>query len=357
MSVYDQYGGGIDAQDSHCFFPNQWNRSWTMTILSRKRILTRVMAWVLVFIAFSGAASAAPAVLADPAAKLKSIEKQVASSQDRIRKLESELRTVDARIEKRVTKAVDTLKLLGDSRDSGNKVTNLKMDVIDFMRRQISDYSRRRAQLRASLDNPGMVIPAATVQADIQKIDQRIDHRIEQVAALGGSFATHQDYDKYDVHDNGNWYGGTSYQLNEDYVQNRKATTRANQARGKLTSAIDENIKRLEFFNRSLKTRMAGQTAAGQERLQADITRNEALIQTLQGKRVELLVPSPQNLRALGSKEAQSINLRLKETAAEIRRDQNTLTGTYNNLNAERARLAPLSAALTALQKAAPATP
>ncbi|MEI6536892.1 MAG: hypothetical protein WCN98_16220 [Verrucomicrobiaceae bacterium] len=305
----------------------------------------------------AGAASASPADAVATAQKLKILEKQVAASQDRIRKLESELKEVDARIEKRVTKTVDNLKLMGDSKDSGSKVSNIKMDVIDFMRKQISDYSRRRAQLRAALDNPNFVIPAETIQADMSKIDQRIDHRIEQVAALGGSFATHQDYDKYNAHDNGDWYGGTSYRLNEDYTQNRKATTKANQAKGKLTNAIDENIKRLEFFNRSFRSRMAGQSPATVERLKADIARNEALIETLQGKRVELLIPSPQNLRALGSKEAQSIYLRLKDTAAEIRRDQNTLTGTYSNLNAERARLAPLTATLTAMQKVAPTKP
>ena len=307
-------------------------------------------------VAFLNPTVAAPDASAEAAGlKIKSAERQIAASQDRIKKLESTLKEVDGRIEKRVSKVVDTLKGLGDSKDSGVRVSNSKLNVIDFMRKQISDYSRRRSQLRTALDSRTTVIPAQTIQSDIAKIDGRIDHRIAQVAALGGSFASHEDYDKYVASDAG-WYGATEY-LNEDHVQNRKSTTKANQAKGKLTSALDENIKRLESSNRLLRSRMAGQSAASVARIQSDITRNEALIETLLGNRVEVLMPNPQKLRALGSKEAQSIAARMKETGAEIRRDQNTLTSTYNSLNAERAKLAPMVAAFAVMQKAAPAKP
>ena len=304
---------------------------------------------------------AAPAANDKPIAeatgqRVKALESQVAASQNRIRKLEATLKEVDARIEKRVTKTVDGLATVGDSKDSGNKVSQIKDNVIDFMRKQISDYSRRRAQLRAALDSPNRVIPIETIQADIGKIDARIDQRIAQVITLGGSFASHQDYDKYTA-TGSSWYGGTEYRRNPDYEQNRKATRKANQEKGKLTNAIDENIKRLEFTNRTLLGRMKTQSAKSAERLQADITRNEALIEALKGHRVNLLLPNGQTIRPLGDKEAQSIYNRLRETGAELRRDQNTLTGTYNDLNAERARLVPLAASLDSLKKGTPQKP
>jgi len=287
--------------------------------------------------------SAAPAD--DVAAqKAKALQAQISASQGRIKKLESDLRSADDRIEKRISKAVDSLCVVGDSKDSGTKVARMKEDVIDFLRKQISDYSRRRAQLRASLDSPIAVIPAETVQSDMAKIDARIDKRIAQVVALGGSFASHQDHDKYDV-SGSDWYGGTDYRINEDYAQNKKATNKAGQAKRKLTSAIDDNIKRLEFANRTLQGRTAGQSAKYAARIQADITRNEALIESLQGWRSTLLMPAEGKIRALGSKEAQAIYERLKDAGVEARRDQNTLTGIYNNLNSERAKLAPLMAA------------
>ena len=341
------------------FLKEGWSDVWAQPHILMKTTHTpcSILTIFALGVAFLNPTVAAPDASAEAAAlKIKSAERQIAASKDRIKKLETTLKEVDGRIEKRVSKVVDTLKGLGDSKDSGVRVSNSKLNVIDFMRKQISDYSRRRSQLRTALDSRTTVIPAETIQSDIAKIDGRIDHRIAQVAALGGSFASHEDYDKYIASDGG-WYGATEYRLNEDYVHNRKSTTKTNQAKGKLTSALDENIKRLESNNRLLRSRMAGQSAASVARIQADIARNEALIETLRGNRVAVLMPNPQQLRALGSKEAQSIADRLKETGAEIRRDQNTLTSTYNSLNAERAKLAPMVAAFAVMQKAAPAKP
>jgi hypothetical protein len=324
-----------------------------MKITRRQNIMATVIALGLGLFPSARAATATPADEA-VAQRIKALEKQITASQGQISTLEYDLKSLDGRIDKRITKTVELLKGLADSRDSGTKVARIKEDVIDFIRKQISDYSRRRAQLRAALDNPNFVIPAKTIEGDIAKIDARIDLRIAQAVALGCSFATHQDYDKYKVTSN-SWYGGTDYRLNEDYEQDRKVTTKAGQEKGKLTSAIDENIKRLEFTNRSIRTRMDGPSARSIERMKGDIARNEALIDALRGHRVELLLPPEQKMRALGLKEAQAIYLQLKETGVEIRRDQNTLTGIYNNLNAERATLAPLVSTLSSLKKPVPA--
>lgn len=125
------------------------------------------------------------------------LEALIATRQSRIAALSKNIHSLDNGIQARVTKSVDGLERAGDSKDSGTRVARIKEDVIDFLRKQITDYARRRAQLRAELDNPQRVIPIATLNSDIAKIDGRIDQRIDQVVALGGSFAQHQDYDKY----------------------------------------------------------------------------------------------------------------------------------------------------------------
>jgi hypothetical protein len=48
----------------------------------------------------------------------------------------------------------------------------------------------------------------------------------------------------------------------------------------------------------------------------------------------------------VGALEAKSITERLQKAGAEVRREQGKLTGYYNNLNAARARQAPLLRAL-----------
>jgi hypothetical protein len=268
-----------------------------------------------------------------------------------VEQLMANIRSIDARIEKRVSRAVDILKPIGDSKDTGTRVARTKAEAIDFLRKQISDYSRRRMQLRAELDNPRRVVPEEALTGDIGKIDARIDRRIEQVVILGGSFAAHQDYEKYTV-TGSNWSGGTVYGVSEDYRQNQRNTRKTDEQKGKIFNAIDETVKRLEFSNRSLQSRLATATPASAKRMQADIARNETLINTLEGKRAGLLSPNPDQLRLIGLKEAMDIETRCKAGANDIRNDQIKMINLYNECNTERARLQSLTAMLAATRKA-----
>jgi hypothetical protein len=295
-------------------------------------------------------AAAAPAPAKAAAVNTKQLDAQIAARERRIAALRDEILSLDNGIQARVTKVVNGLLNVEDSKDSGTRVANIKADVIDFLRKQITDYTRRRAQLRAELDNPRRVIPEATLLADIEKIDARIDLRITQVADLGGSFAQHQDYDRYTS--TGDWWGGTKY--NEDYRQNRRVTTKANEQKDKLMNALDETIKRLEFENRALKGRLATTTGPAATRIQADIAHNTALIETLKGKRIQVFTKSTKPTRALSLKESLELTERLKQLAADLRRDQTKLTGYYNDLNAERYQVTLLQAQKAALSAPAP---
>lgn len=295
---------------------------------------------------------ATPAGAVD-AARLKSLEKQIAASQREIDAILTDLRKTDDRIEAKITKAVDKLVTLTDSKDSGTRISEAKADVIDFLRKQITDYSQRRAQVRGMLGDRQRVIPADVLEADLAKIDARLDRRIGQVIALGGSFPRHKDYDKYDATGSG-WYGHTEYRANEDWKANRRATLKAAQEKGKLGDAIDDSIRRLESTNRYKQSQLATASPETARLLKADIARNEFLIDTLQDSQEKLLIPAPSAQTALGGLEAKAITERLRKGADEVRRDQGKLTGYYNNLNAARARQAPLIKALNQAKGAKP---
>jgi chromosome segregation ATPase len=299
-------------------------------------------------------AAAAPVPAKSPAIDVKQLDAQIAARQQRITALREEIIALDNGIQARVNKVVTELVKIQDSKDSGTRVANIKEDVIDFLRKQITDYARRRRQIRAELDNPNRVIPEALLTADIAKIDARIGQRIEQVVQLGGSFAEHRDYDRYTATGNG-WWGGTTYAANEDYNQNRRTQTKANQQKGKLIDALDETIKRLEFENRSLKIRLASSTGQAAVRVQADIAHNTALIETLKGKRVDMLMNGGKTGREIGLKDALALTERLKEVASDIRRDQTKLTGYYNDLNTMRYQVTVLEAQKKGLPTPAPA--
>lgn len=287
----------------------------------------------------------APATAPAPA-----LAKQLSAAQKEIDTLTANLEKADQRIETKITKAVDTLKALTDSKDSGTRVADVKADLIDFLRKQLTDYAQRRAQVRAQLENRQRSIPEDILQADLAKIDQRIDHRIEQVVALGGSFTRHQDYDKYEATGTA-WYGHTEFRLSEDWQANRRATLKAAQQKGKLGNAIDDSIRRLTSTNRYKQSQLSTARPETARLLQADIRRNQALIGTLENSRETLLSPEPATQTPLGALEAKAIHQRFQKAAVEVRRDQGKLTDLYNSLNAARARQAAL---LKALPPAAP---
>lgn len=288
----------------------------------------------------SAPAAPAPAAVVDPV-RAKAAAKQIEASQRKLDSLTADLRKIDDRIESKITKAVDQLTVVTDSRDSGTRVADAKANVIDFLRKQITDYSQRRSQIRAQLDNRQRVIPAAVLQSDLAKIDARLDHRIAQVTALGGSFARHEDYDKYEVAGTG-WYGHTEYRLNDDWKANRRATLKAAQAKGKLGDAITDSIRRLTSTNRFKQSQIAGASPESARLLQADIARNERLIASLESSRDFLNNPDAKPMKPLGSLEAKSITDRLKKAATTVRADQYKLTGAYNTLNQARAQHAAL---------------
>ncbi len=298
------------------------------------------------------AAPAAPAVPA--AAPNPALAKQLRAAQKEIDTLTADLQKTDQRIEAKITKAVETLRTLTDSNDSGTRVADVKADVIDFLRKQLTDYAQRRAQVRGQLDNRQRTIPQAILESDLAKIDQRIDHRIEQVMALGGSFARHQDYDKYEATGTA-WYGHTEFRLSEDWKANRRATLKAAQQTGKLGDAIDDSIRRLSSTNRYKQSQLAAARPDTARLLQADIRRNQALIGALENSRENLLTPQPSSQTPLGALEAKAIHQRYQKAAVDVRRDQLKLTGLYNNLNAARARQATLLKAVAPAPAAAPA--
>ncbi len=317
----------------------------TPPILVMKLLLLSLLAFPALSTLVSAQPAAAPPVAAVDPARTKALQKQADAAQKEVDAITADLRRTDDRIEARISKAVERLATYTDSKDSGTRIAEAKANVIDFLRKQITDYAQRRAQVRGQLENRQRVIPIGILEADLAKIDARIDRRIEQAIALGGTFARHEDYDKYDATGAG-WYGHTEYRINEDWKANRRATLKSAKEKGKLGDAIDDNIRRLESTNRYKQSQLAAAKPETARLLKADIARNQSLVNALENARETFLSPTTADMTPVGALEAKSITERLQKAGAEVRREQGKLTGYYNNLNAARARQAPLLRAL-----------
>jgi hypothetical protein len=83
-------------------------------------------------------------------------------------------------------------------------------------------------------------------------------------------------------------------------------------------------------------------TGAAAARVDADIARNNALIETLRGKRVTMLTNQSEGRtqRALSAGDARAVASQLTRVATELRRDQTRLTSLFTELNSQRTQLA-----------------
>lgn len=260
----------------------------------------------------------------------------VAAREQRVGLLRDELKSLDSRIEDRVTALVAALQSIGDSKDTKTKVARMKRETIDGLRRTIDDYRQRRAAMIDQLRRPTWNLTAEQKQRVITFFDERIEKRVAQILALQKSLPAEKDYDRYKATGSGWW--GTTYEVNEDYRQNQRLTVQTNAQRDELTTALRSSLDRLDRIGRDLQARHAPAD---------EIAKNNALIAERRKQLAAALSPASTPTRSVGRKEAADLDQALKTAVADLRTEFTTLFARYNSaiqetsaLNTARAQLA-----------------
>ncbi|MEZ0273471.1 MAG: hypothetical protein ACAH88_01090, partial [Roseimicrobium sp.] len=247
-------------------------------------LCSRSVSASLLMMVVSSGLSAAPAPSPTPApattpaqpdkAQLKA---QLDARQKRASLMRDELLAADARIEATIDRIIETLKMVGDSKDSRTKVARLKEDTVKRLAKNIEFYQRKRADLMEQMRRPTLNLTMEEKQRAIAKVDSRMEKRVQQILALNQSMPAHQDYEKYKTVDNG-WYG-TTFAVNGDYKQNQRLMTHTNSQRGKILEGLQKSVDRLEQYNRTLQGWLAKATGDEHRKtLQGEIARNEELL-------------------------------------------------------------------------------
>ena len=274
---------------------------------------------------------------------------QVAAREKRADVLLAELKAADDRIEATVDRVLETLKLVGDSKDSRTKVARLKEQTINGMQKNIADYQRRRAAMQEELRRPTLHFTAEEKQKLIAKFDARIEKRVQQILDLSKTLASHQDYERYKTVDNG-WYG-TEYVQNEDFKQNKRLTKHTDVQREEILKGLKRSIETLERQNKSLQTQSAAAKSEAQRKmLQEEISKNEAMLKTRRDQLSEALKPSTTPTNPISAKDAQNMDFALRKTVDSLKREITDLFGRYSAYLTERSNVNAAKAALQTLK-------
>lgn len=275
------------------------------------------------------------------------LKAQVDARQKRADLMLDELRASDARIEGTVDRIVETLKMVGDSKDSRTKVARLKEDTVKRLAKNIEYYQRKRADLMEQMRRPTLNLTPEEKQRAIAKIDSRMEKRVQQILALNQSMPVHKDYEKYKAVDDG-WYG-TTFSVNEDYKQNQRLMTHTDAQRKKILEGLQKSVDRLEQYNRTLQGWLA--KATGEEHrktLQTEITRNEELLKERRTQITDLAKPTVDSARPISGKEAQDMDMALRKTVDSLQREFTTLFRKYSEYLLELSSVNTAKAALAA---------
>lgn len=293
----------------------------------------------------TGLEAQAPAAQPDKA----HLKAQVDAREKRADLMRDELLAADARIEATVDRIVETLKMVGDSKDSRTKVARLKEDTVKRLAKNMEFYQRKRAELQEQLRRPTLNLSLEEKQRAIAKVDARMEKRVQQILELNKSMPTHKDYEKYKAIDNG-WYG-TTFAVNEDYKQNQRLMTHTNSQRGKILEGLQKSVDKLDRQNRSLQESMTRATSeAHRKLLQDEITRNEQLLKERRTQIADMAKPTLDSSRPISGKEAQNMDMALRRTVDSLQRELATLFQRYSVYIQERASVNTAKAALAAMK-------
>lgn len=263
--------------------------------------------------------------------------------------MRDELLASDARIEATIDRIIETLKMVGDSKDSRTKVARLKEDTVKRLAKNIEFYQRKRADLQEQIRRPTLNLTTEEKLRAIAKVDARMEKRVQQILALNQSMPTYKDYEKYKAVDDG-WYG-TTYAVNEDYKQNKRLMTHTDSQRGKIIEGLQRSIDRLEQQNRSLQGWLVKATGdAHRQMLQYEIKRNEELLKERQTQLLDMAKPALDSSRPISGREAQDLDMSLRKVVNSLQREFTTLFQHYSTYILERSNVNTAKAALDAMK-------
>jgi len=292
-------------------------------------------------------------------ASVANMETYIDQREKRLVELGQDIMTLDSRIEKRVDELVKMLADLRDSKDSRTKISNIKQEAIEGLRRGIDLYSAKRREMAEKARQGD-----STALGDLGKFDDRIYKRVDQIVELGKSFPTHKDVDKYES-GGGSYWNGYSYEstrISEDWRQNRRDNMKSGQTRDDIIKAIREGLERLDKRRRSLKDLLENRnpSKAARELYIQEIGSIDSQVERLQSE-LEDLSGSPGSgaSRAPGLDEAVDIGNMLEDARRDLRGDVSNLFRLYDQFAANREKLNGLKENLAArkawLEKSEPA--
>lgn len=275
------------------------------------------------------------------------LEAQIGLRETRLAELGQDIVTLDGRIEKRVDSLVKMLADTRDSQDSKTKVSQIKQDAIQGLRRGIDLYVAKRKEVAERVKKGD-----EAALGDIGKFDTRISTRVDQIVELSKSFPAHEDVKKYES-DGGDYWNGYYYEnsrISDEWKQNRRDNSQSKVQRDEVTTAIREGIARLDQRQRALKDALDNRNLSTSTRklYTQELGQIHAQMENLNAQLTEVSMPTGGATRQPSLDEAIDMGQLLDDGRKDLRSDVSTLFRLYDSFDKERLRVGGMKENLAA---------
>ncbi|NIP95349.1 MAG: hypothetical protein GWO24_18655, partial [Akkermansiaceae bacterium] len=290
-------------------------------------------------------------------ASIPIIEGHIEDRQERMAEIANDIMALDRRLEAKLQKVVNRLASIKDSTKSGYRVSQIKMDAMEGLRKTAENYQSKRAALITEIREGRTGIPKEVLESDAKIFDQHIEKRVEQILQLSKSFTQDASVKKYEQVEGSSYYDGWGWgdasRISDEYRQNRRDRTMNKKQRNEMITALKKSIERHESliagFKDSLENRRMSE--ADRELMRSEMNRHIRILDTRQGQLEELIIVPQPATAPLTRDAAMDLQDALKDAASDMRRDFETIFVKYADLNRERSKVFKLKRNLEARKK------
>lgn len=291
-------------------------------------------------------------------ASVANLETHIAQREERLEEWRKDIAALDARIEKRVDELVKMLAGVTDSQESRMRVSQLKKESIEGLKRGIEMYVNKRKEVREKVRTGD-----ATALGDLSKFDERIIKRVDQITELAKSIPTHSDVAKYESSGGSSYWNGyydENSRVSEEWRQNRRDSLQSDKQRDDATKALRSTLERLDQRRRSLNDLLANReiTDSARQLYYTELGQIDAYEDHLNAQLRDVTTSTGGGGQAVGRDQAHDIELLIEDARKDLRQDVASLFRAYDQFAKGRAYLEGLKENLAArkewLEKNAP---
>ena len=270
------------------------------------------------------------------------LEKQIAARQERATELTNDMLALDTRVEKRVDGIIDSLDEVTDSRETRDKVEEVKRKAMVALRKCTKHYETNRNAVRAEIEKDDPRVTREELFKDLGKFDQRLGKRVDQVVELIGSLQQPEEYERWSYkHDSGlGGYGSDDDTRDPNFYGNKRASKRTKRMRDQVQKELRESISRLDSQNQAIRNRLDGDVSPEYKKvLEDEQTANQDRIDALELSITKLTIPEESNTTPIGKKQGKVLDTLVRDMAEDLERDCDSIFRVYRELNQERKAL------------------